>query len=149
VDLYEDLGCGAAGTLWPRAGGPGPTWQYLGTLTLDAAPPSLDVSIVAQVQGDAPPLPGPPAGPVPLPLETAKYARGGPPPSKSGPAPDASASGLASERRCAGLGRRAVTPQGARRRALQAVRLGWTMRRAPTVPTDSFSRSPRLCKLAE
>ncbi len=70
MDLYEDLGCGAAGTLWPRAGAPGPTWQYLGTLTLDAAPPSLDVSVVAQVQGDAPPPPGPPAGRAPLPCET-------------------------------------------------------------------------------
>ncbi len=85
MDLYEDLGCGAAGTLWPRAGTPGPTWQYLGTLTLDAAPPSLDVSVVAQVQGDAPPPPGPPAGPVPLPLETAYYARGGPPPLRGCP----------------------------------------------------------------
>ena len=61
VDIYEDRGCGFTSD-WPRAGNPGPSWEYLGTLALDTAAPGLVVTLLEQVQGTSPPSPGPTTG---------------------------------------------------------------------------------------
>ena len=61
VDIYEDRGCGFTSD-WPRAGNPGPSWEYLGTLALDTHAPGLVVTLLQQVQGSSPPPPGPTTG---------------------------------------------------------------------------------------
>lgn len=61
MDIYEDRGCGYTSD-WPRAGNPGPSWEYLGTLVLDTDAPGLVVILLEQVQGTSPPSPGPTAG---------------------------------------------------------------------------------------